>query len=468
MRVIYILIFALMLGSCSDFLEEKSQDLRIPKSVVEYKELIFGECLDKEMNLNSYLDVMSDDVTERFTPHSSVSGDYRIKHWAYYTWQHDPEMGKGNVYTSDDAWKEYYSRILLCNILTNKLEEMEGKPEEKMDIEAEACFVKAYSYFMLANIYGQPYVDENSAKNDKCVPLNYETGVVDKIFKRASVAEVYEEIEKNILRSIKLFKASGLEKTIFRPNLDAAYLLASRVFLFQKKNEKAKNYADTLIMHKGDRVHDMNQGVKQPYFSKHNTEILFSFGHYYNSGFEAGVKAQFGPSDKLLESFDDGDLRRTELFDQYDAPRKWYEDADAYGISFRITEAYLNRAEACVEMNSMGNVKSDIETIRKNRMPDYAIEVNSQDEARAIVRKERRCELCFEGFRWFDLRRWGRPEIKHSFSDEDGKNTIVYTLNANSKAYTLPVPKNIIDRNPTLDDNERPERDNGDSMNEDN
>lgn len=468
MKVIYILIFALLFSACSDFLEEKSQDLRIPKSVVEYKELIFGECLDNEMNLCSYLDVMSDDVTEAFTPNSSVSGDYRTKHWAYYTWQNDPELGKGNVYTSDDAWKEYYSRILLCNIIVDKIEEMEGKPEEKIDIEAEACFVNTYSYFMLANLYGQPYIDENSAKTDPCVPLNYETGIVDKIYERSTVSEVYEEMEKNILRSIELFKKSALEKTIFRPNLDAAYLLASRVFLFQKKYAEAKKYADTVLMNNGDRMQDMKQGFHTPFFSKYNPEILFSFGHYYNSGYEAGVKAQFGPSEELMNTFDEGDQRKEAFFNMYDSPRKWYDDADAYGISFRVAEAYLNRAEASVELDKLDIVKSDIEAIRQNRIEDYAVELNSKDEARAIVRKERRSELCFEGFRWFDLRRWERPEIKHSYSNEEGHNTAVYTLKANSKAYTLPAPKNIIDRNPILDDNERPDRDNGNSSNEDN
>ena len=39
---IYILI-GLALSSCSNFLEESSQDLMIPKSVTDYKELFFGE-----------------------------------------------------------------------------------------------------------------------------------------------------------------------------------------------------------------------------------------------------------------------------------------------------------------------------------------------------------------------------------------------------------------------------------------
>lgn len=38
------------------------------------------------------------------------------------------------------------------------------------------------------------------------------------------------------------------------------------------------------------------------------------------------------------------------------------------------------------------------------------------------IREERRKELCYEGQRWFDLRRYGMPSIQHKW---EGK---VYTL----------------------------------------
>ena len=42
---LYLLLLIVILSSCSDFLEESSQDLMIPKSVKDYKELLFGEIL---------------------------------------------------------------------------------------------------------------------------------------------------------------------------------------------------------------------------------------------------------------------------------------------------------------------------------------------------------------------------------------------------------------------------------------
>ena len=42
---LYIILFICTLSSCSDFLEESSQDLMIPRSVKDYKELFFGEVM---------------------------------------------------------------------------------------------------------------------------------------------------------------------------------------------------------------------------------------------------------------------------------------------------------------------------------------------------------------------------------------------------------------------------------------
>ena len=55
--------------------------------------------------------------------------------------------------------------------------------------------------------------------------------------------------------------------------------------------------------------------------------------------------------------------------------------------------------------------------LRTKRMPaEYAtVGINNADELVTFTREERRRELCFENHRWFDLRRYGMPEIKHTW-----------------------------------------------------
>lgn len=55
---------------------------------------------------------------------------------------------------------------------------------------------------------------------------------------------------------------------------------------------------------------------------------------------------------------------------------------------------------------------------RVNLSPILISEVSSQDLVRDAVRKERRVELAFEGFRYFDVLRWGTAinELNHTFT----------------------------------------------------
>ncbi len=73
----------------------------------------------------------------------------------------------------------------------------------------------------------------------------------------------------------------------------------------------------------------------------------------------------------------------------------------------RLSELYLIRAEALIETGKdLATAKSDIERIRtKAGMP--ALAGAGQSELRSALRYERMVELCNEGFRWFDIRRWG-------------------------------------------------------------
>ena len=154
-----------------------------------------------------------------------ISNDFREYVWAYYTWQGNPEVGISNELTPDVAWTVYYHKILMTNIILDQLYTMNGTDMERQDLAGEAYFMRAFSYFMLANLYGKPY-HPATANEDLCVPLNKEIGLSDKMMKRATNAAVYAQMEEDINKAIQCFKAIGGEKTIFRPNLPSAYLLA--------------------------------------------------------------------------------------------------------------------------------------------------------------------------------------------------------------------------------------------------
>lgn len=477
---LYILLLICILSSCSDFLEESSQDLMIPKSVKDYKELFFGEVMKTNSREipHPYLEYMTDDVQDMCyygTRPTPISNDFRESVWAYYTWQQNPEVGISNEFTADVAWVSYYHKILMTNIILDNLPTMTGTEIERKDLAGEAYFMRAFSYFMLANLYGQPY-NAATADKDLCVPINDEISLSDRMMKRATNAVVYAKMEEDINRSIQCFKAAGIEKTIFRPNLPSAYLFAARIALFQQKYNATILYCDSVLESTPHTLYKLKEEDDQKFLSLANKEILLSYGI---TTFETQMKGDFRyvgqlvVSDDLINQYSDDDLRMTRFFKhtvgnqtrpttkQYSlySPQKWSNiSSTVYSYAFRLSEAYLNRAEAYAELGYANKALADLNELRENRMKVGATPLTiDTDGIVTTVRKERRRELAFEGFRWFDLRRYGCPPLKHVYSSKEtedaGDN---FELN-DKKSYVLPIPKSERDRNTEIETFDRPE-----------
>lgn len=77
----------------------------------------------------------------------------------------------------------------------------------------------------------------------------------------------------------------------------------------------------------------------------------------------------------------------------------------------------------------------------------------------ATVRKERRRELAFEGFRWFDLRRYGCPPLEHTYSSTETEGAGDKFKLEDKELYILPIPKSERDRNTMIEIFNRPTND---------
>lgn len=132
----------------------------------------------------------------------------------------------------------------------------------------------------------------------------------------------------------------------------------------------------------------------------------------------------------------------------------------------RTAELYLNRAEAYVrkfmetgEDNYRTLALDDLNRLRENRYDTRnvtytKVDIADADELLQFYKDERRRELCFEEHRWFDLRRYGMPELTHVyFIAPESKQEI--SLEREDPRYVLPIPQSALDRNPYLKQNER-------------
>ena len=217
--------------------------------------------------------------------------------------------------------------------------------------------------------------------------------------------------------------------------------------------------------------------VNASFWAKYMSEVrgLFTISDAF---YETHMKEDFRytgnlvVSDDLLALYSEDDLRLTNYFKntignqtrptnkQYSVytPIKWTKNsATVYANALRISEAYLNRAEAFAELGNTNKALADLNELRENRMkpgtPPLAVD---EDGIVATVRKERRRELAFEGFRWFDLRRYGCPPLTHTYSSKENEGAgDVFELKEKG-SYVLPIPKSERERNTEIEIFDRP------------
>ena len=367
-------------------------------------------------------------------------------------------------------------------------------------IKGEAYFLRGAYYFLLVNLYAKPYVKE-TANEDLGVPLKTSEMVVDGFFSRNTVAEVYEQIVSDLENSIQLLHDKE-RTTHFHANEISARILLSRVFLYMGNWLQAEQQCNEAIR-LGCPLRNLNSmnltamGASKEYMNQSSCENIFTMGtptiqtlmSTRNQSF-----ANFSVSDDLYNSYvvneEIEDLRRQCFFTK----SRWYNyttcsksplqsqmKLDAYEtFLIRSVEAYLNKAEAQAMMGNDGQARITLEEILKNRYKENKLPQISDLASKDLVdfiRAERRRELCFEGHRWFDLRRYAvsplyqdRKEIKHDIYDQVGdyqSGMIVgsYILKAygEDNAWVLPIPRyelifNNEEGNILIDNPERAER----------
>lgn len=510
MRKIKILLFVILtlgFSSCGDFLEEYSQDTSYVRNYEDLDELLLGSGYMPTGTPSSfandnieapwyypYIHLMGDEVDENITNTTTNSAlwDVRQKYFGYYTWQQQVgvDYSQTSIRQEDKDWNMLYLHINIANMIIANIDSQDGKDSrdelEKQRIKGEAFFLRGAYYFTLANMYGKPY-EAATAATDPAVPIKLTEFIEDKLFSRNTVQEVYEQAIADLLQAEELLDGTT-RKSYYRASKTAAELLLSRLYLYMQDNDKAMEYANKVI-HAGDnRLQDLNAMDGSTYFLNPDlSEVIFSMG---NGGVRSSITnniADFGVSDYLWELYDDSDLRKT-YYVKWNDSESYAEYVKGGGVSdlgrtslsanflFRTSEAYLNLAEAAAYKGAASVAQDALNSLRKNRIrnSEYQDVTATGNDLIDVIRDERGRELCLEGHRWFDLRRYTvnsvypfSKTIQHSYTTFEysysaRKNvpvqTSFYELELNDAAYTLPIPREVISFNVGMSNNSRPPR----------
>jgi len=506
---IFATIAALSLTACGDFLEPDSESEFVPEDATSLNELLLGEAYQRnDMDgFNIYLGLLDDDVEAApyQTPNEGFDGNLYL---ASYSWQPDmykmmEEANAGHI----NIYERYYEVILGANAVLDYIPNVNDSDENINKVKAQAYALRGFYYFNLVNIYGQPY---NVNPDAPGVPLKLNSGIEESedYLKRKSVSEVYEQILSDLHTAESTYLAlpeSERWSDNYRTSLPMVQLMLSRTYLYMENWAKAAEYAKLVMDNKQFKLVDLNdvplngtdeegKPVRNYYVfpTYKSSETIWPYGNVkdmfewthkeansQNSNTGGKMHAYFQASEELLGTYVDYDLRlnryivqapmggSSELmrmaFGKVYVGTSYYLPQNAVGVfgrCLRLSEAYLNYAEAKAMLGGegLGEATDALNALREKRFDPEDFETeefDSQEELVQFIRDERRRELCFEGHRWFDLRRWGMPAITHKWHD-DSESTSSYRLEEGDLLYTLPIPDEAMNMNSSLEQNELP------------
>ena len=459
----------LTLGACGNFLEEESQSEVIPKTTSDFSELLLGTGYPDDAEPNfSFMSLMDDDCAHFLTyastsdPEGTVGTSNAITQFPIYSWQptladYDGYDSEINVTASSTTYAQFYSKILGCNAVLDYIDDAIGTQEDRDRVKAEALAVRALMYFQLVNIYGEPY---NHNKEALGVPVRLVSDLTEKHIERSTVGYIYEEvILKDLLEAARLLDPLPIMRKNFRINQPAIHILLSRVYLYME------NYKECIAeVEKAEK-----QGIGLLNMVNNLDVILADNGYAPISYNNPEVEWLFGPSAVANHwEYQPGTAPAFRvLWDQVNdqrflayALKTASDDNSVYlkkpmssselGQSVRSAEAFLNRMEAYALSGEEGLALAELNAFRKTRVIGYT-DVNLSGQALLdAIWLERRKELCFEGHRWFDLRRQGMPEIKHTYKAEKGGAVYEYVLQQGDPMYTIPFPNSVVLQNRAL------------------
>lgn len=494
--------------SCGDFLEPNSTSEFVPKDAVSLNELLLGEAYQRNdmTGFSIFLNLLDDDI-EAAPYQMPTDGFEAEKYLAAFTWQPDMfEMMEEAAAGHTNIYQSYYEVILGANAVIDYLPNVVDTQDNINKVKAQAYALRGFYYFNLVNIFGKPYNSDSTALG---VPLKLQSGIEpsDDYLKRKTVAEVYTQILSDLHTAEATYHElpeSEQWSDNYRTSLPMVQLMLSRTYLYMERWEEAAHYAKLVIDDKRFKLVDLNDVLledmnddgeyvrtylnmptykcSETIWPYGNVTDMFKWGYDYanTTSSISGQKmhAYFQASESLLSSYLEWDLRLMHYivqapdgqggempmaFGKVNIGTTYYLPLTAtgtFGRCLRLSEAYLNYAEAMAMLGGNGDEEATaaLNTLLEKRFDpeDFEeVEFESNSDLVQFVREERRRELCYEGHRWFDLRRWGMPAITHTWHDNESQSSD-YTLQEGDLLYTIPIPDEALQSNSSLEQNELP------------
>ncbi|MBT9485244.1 RagB/SusD family nutrient uptake outer membrane protein [Sediminibacterium sp.] len=338
-------------------------------------------------------------------------------------------------------WNNHYSAINEANVIINLVPNASFSQSIKTQLVAEAKFVRALNYFFLVRDFGSGALTGNlSGPGVPLQLLHYSNYDPSKNIPRSTSQEVYTQILKDLNEAAdNLTDLVTATPQVFRGRAQktTCYALASRVALYMRDYSKAVSYSAQALTNKSQYILASSPALIFPVTTAtsnipFNAEFIFAFPTSYNSDLADNnltgyyAKTALWPDPAFLATFSPNDIRNSASMMVVGnptgpvtrvTPSKFANPLGRDHLPIiRVSEIYLNRAEALVKSTNTINTEAIglLNSIRQRSFPTglkplpftLASFATVTDLLNAILR-ERRWELAFEGHDKFDKIRNG-------------------------------------------------------------
>ncbi|MCW3786792.1 RagB/SusD family nutrient uptake outer membrane protein [Plebeiibacterium sediminum] len=236
LNIIYIVIISIVFSSCNDFLDETPDN----RAQVDSKEKIQKLLVSAYPTGNYALacELSSDNIYDTGESNPNTS---RILE-QYANWEDITEEDNEDLET---IWSGAYGAIANSNLALSAIEEI-GE-EDLLAEKGEALITRAFSHFLLVNIFCKNYNSTTSGKDLGIPYMEKSETTLDPKYERGTVREVYEKINADIEAALPLISDDIYEVGLYHFTRKAAYAFAARFNLYYENWQKAYDYATIVL-----------------------------------------------------------------------------------------------------------------------------------------------------------------------------------------------------------------------------
>ncbi|MCK7556408.1 RagB/SusD family nutrient uptake outer membrane protein [Chitinophaga sedimenti] len=411
-----------------------------------------------------YPDIAGDDVNLNTT---GGSGDAGLALYPEHNFQSLPEsedLAVGHI------WLHVFAAMNNANNIINSIAGLKASyPDRRGELDSlygQSPVLRALCHFDLSRAYAQHYTFTADASHWG-VPVLLKTPSPGELIPRKTMKQTYDQVIKDLEDAVFLLKQHP-GRSSFAASHVAAWGLLSRVYLYKEDWDKSILYADSVINFGGYTLTPANAYADMFMSGTPGREVIFQL--YARKGAAQSIVGSLSAiyssnsfqayaANQLYELYDADDIRKKMFRTAASGKHYTLKYARMDGANFdwpmdpkvcRLSEVYLNRAEALWHKGRYADAAKDLQLISQRSHPENMITIAFNDAADlfAQISAERRRELCFEGHRLFDISR-----RKQKLQRGDDCNAVRCSLTYPNARFILPIPRKELDANKAMQPN---------------